>query len=323
MDPISHAIIGTAISKAVGSGINFSTPENIGIVVGSIFPDIDIVLKRWGNYVYLKNHRAATHSILGLLLSSAFISLILLLLFPNSNYLGVFLWTLAGSLSHTVSDIFNSYGAKLLWPFYKRKLALNLIVIIDPLLILFLLGYILGSGKEELVSVVILTSYVLIRLICKYLIRRELKRLYPSMKISMVIPSMLGIFRWQFVLEDKNSVLVGEKNIINGKINIIEKFPKLNYNTIEKALNSSLGRFFSDFTPVFHVSEESIGDINRYTFTDLRYYHRNNFYHHAVLEIDKGDLIVKSIFKPYTMKKENDIPEKTLVSKKAIIESNF
>ncbi|HEY9060116.1 MAG TPA: metal-dependent hydrolase [Pseudobacteroides sp.] len=309
MDPFSHAVIGTALSKAAGYGINFSTPENIGLVVGSIFPDIDIVLKKWGNYVYLKNHRAATHSIIGLLISSIIISIALKLLYPGSNFFGVFLCTMAGCLSHTISDILNSYGAKFLWPFYKRKMALNLIVIIDPLVILFLLGYIFGNSRTGIISILVLGLYVLLRLIYKLLIKTELKKAYTSMKISAIIPSMLAIFRWHFVLEDDKFILVGEKNILNGKINIIEKFPKLHYNKIKSALNSTLGKFFMDFTPVFHVSAESDGDIKRYTFTDLRYYFRNNFYHHGVLEIDKGNSIVKSSFKPYTMNKEHNIPE--------------
>jgi inner membrane protein len=309
MDPFSHAVIGTALSKAVGYGINFSAPENIGLVVGSIFPDIDIVLKKWGNYVYLKNHRAATHSLIGLMISSFIISIVLRLMYPGSSFLGIFLCSMIGCLSHTISDILNSYGAKLLWPFYKRKLALNLIVIIDPLVILFLLGYIFGDSTTGLLSLLVLGLYVVLRLTYKLLIKNGLKNAYPSMKISAVIPSMLAIFRWHFVLEDDEFILVGEKNILNGKIIIIEKFPKLHYNKIKKALDSTLGRFFMDFTPVFHVSAESVGDVNRYTFTDLRYYFRKNFYHHGVLEIDKGDSIVKSSFKPYTMNKEHNIPE--------------
>ncbi len=309
MDPFSHAVIGTALSKAVGYGINFSTPENIGLVVGSVFPDIDIVLKKWGNYVYLKNHRAATHSLIGLIISSVFISVVLKLIYPASSFLSIFLCSMIGCLSHTVSDILNSYGAKFLWPFYKRKLALNLIVIIDPLLILFLLGYIFGDGSTGSLSILILGLYLLLRLLYKLLIKDKLRRAYPSMRITAVIPSMLATFRWHFVLEDDEILLVGEKNILNGKINIIEKFSKLHYNKIDKALNSTLGKFFMDFTPVFHVSAESIGEINRYTFTDLRYYYRNNFYHHGVLEMDKRNSIVKSSFKPYTMNKENKIPE--------------
>jgi len=309
MDPFSHAVIGTALSKAAGCGINFSTPENIGLVVGSVFPDIDIILKKWGNYVYLKNHRAATHSLIGIIISSVFISAILKLIYPTSSFLSVFLYSMIGCLSHTVSDILNSYGAKLLWPFYKRKMALNLIVIIDPLVILFLLSYIFGDSSTSLISILVLGLYIFLRLFYKLFIKKQLEKSYPSMKIAAVIPSMLVIFKWHFVIEDDEVLLVGEKNILNGKINIIEKFSKLHYNEIEKALNSTLGKFFMDFTPVFHVSAESIGEINRYTFTDLRYYHRNNFYHHGVLEMDKADSIVMSSFKPYTMNKEHKIPE--------------
>jgi len=308
MDPISHAIIGTAISKAANFGINFQTPENIGIVIGAIFPDIDIIFKKWGNYVYLKNHRAITHSIIGLILSALLISLAITLIFPGSSFLSILLWTFVGCLSHSFSDILNSYGAKFLWPIYKKKLALNILVIIDPLLIALLLGFIFFSGKSQITFGAVTLFYTVLRILCKSYTKNELKKLYPNYKVLKVIPSMLGIFKWHFVLDNNEYVLVGDRNILTAKIKIIEKFDKLNYNIIEKALESNVGKFFSDFTPIFHVSLENIGNINRYTFTDLRYYFRDEFYHHAVLEVDDTDSIVKSAFKPYTMNQEHTIP---------------
>ncbi|MCR4436627.1 MAG: metal-dependent hydrolase [Clostridiales bacterium] len=77
MDPVTHAVIGMVISKMAGDGPNISGAVSAGIIIGSVFPDIDIVLRKWGNCVYLKHHRGATHSILGLAVSAAFISLVL------------------------------------------------------------------------------------------------------------------------------------------------------------------------------------------------------------------------------------------------------
>jgi inner membrane protein len=308
MDPVTHAIIGTTISKLTGNGITLSTPENIAIVLASVLPDIDVVLKRWGDYVYLKNHRVATHSFLGLVISAGLITAALKLVFPGVNLLSMFLLTFAGGLSHTVFDILNSYGAKLLWPFFNKKMALNILVIMDPVLLVILAGYIFIKGVTGQVFILLLVTYILSRVYSRYRVKNELLKKYaPVLKVS-VLPSMLGLYKWHFVLEKKNYTLIGEKNVINGKINIITKLKKIEGTDLEAALESPVGRFFRDFTPLYNISLETTDNIRRYTFTDLRYFVKNDFFHHAILELDKNGNIVKSTFNPYSMNRYSEIP---------------
>lgn len=308
MDPVSHAIIGTAVSKLTGNGISLSTPVNIGIVLASVLPDIDVVLKKWGDYVYLKNHRVATHSFLGLVISAGLITAVLKLIFPGLNLLGMFLLAFAGGLSHTVFDILNSYGAKLLWPFYNKKIALNLIVIMDPVLLLILAGYVFTKGVTWQLFILLLMTYILSRAYTRNRVKNELEKKYaPVCKVS-VLPSMLGLYKWHFVLEKDNYTLIGEKNIINSKIKIITGLNKTENPVPEIVLESPVGRFFRDFTPLYNISVEAIGNIKRYTFTDLRYFVKNDFFHHAVLELDKNDNVIKSTFNPYTMDRYSEIP---------------
>jgi hypothetical protein len=53
-------------------------------------------------------------------------------------------------------------------------------------------------------------------------------------------------------------------------------------------MNSSIGTFFKEFTPAYHIVKERKGGLNRYIFIDLRYVRRNKFLHHAVIDMD-GD----------------------------------
>ncbi len=310
MDPVSHAIIGTALSKFTGNGIGLSTAANIGIVIGSVFPDIDIALKKWGDYVYLKNHRVFTHSFPGLLISAGLISFVIKLLIPASDLLSIFIYTLGGCLSHTLFDILNSYGAKLLWPFYNKKLALNLLVITDPILLLILTGYIFTGGITAYLFIGILIFYILSRASTRYFLTKELKKMYAPLCKASVIPSMLGLFEWHFVLEKDEYTIVGEKNVISGKISIIDRLQKTQSHMLKEVLKSPVGKFFTDFTPLFHISLDTIGNIKRYTFTDLRYYVKNNFFHHAILELDENNSIVKSSFNPYSINRNSVIPSK-------------
>jgi inner membrane protein len=66
-------------------------------------------------------------------------------------------------------------------------------------------------------------------------------------------------------------------------------------------LESPVGQFFSEFTPHYNIAEEMVDGNKRYVFTDLRYYMKNNFLHHAVLELDEKGMIVRQTFNPYSM----------------------
>ncbi len=136
MDPITHGIIGAAVARLTGNSITISDAATVSIVVGSIFPDIDIVFQKWGDYVYLKNHRGLTHSILGIIISSIFLAISLSFLYRGTGIYELFMWSFAGGLSHSAFDLLNSYGAKLLWPFCNKKFSLGILNTFDPLFLL-------------------------------------------------------------------------------------------------------------------------------------------------------------------------------------------
>jgi len=110
------------------------------------------------------------------------------------------------------------------------------------------------------------------------------------------------------VLEEPDRSVVGEKNILKSNVKIFKVFDKIEDEVLKKVSFSYVGRFFSEFTPVFHVMSESIDDVTRYVFIDMRYYIRNGFLHHAVLEIDKDDNVVNASFNPYSMNRISPIP---------------
>lgn len=309
MDPITHAVIGAALSKVTGNGIDITQPAAAAIVAGAVFPDIDILLQKWGDYVYLKNHRGFTHSVIGIAVSSLFIAAVIWAVFPLYNPVSLFLWSMAGCFSHTFIDLFNSYGAKLLWPFYDRKLSLSLLVIFDPIFAAGLLGYIFSTGNLQYYSLGMVPVYLVIRGLLRVAINRTLKVKYKGVwhKVSL-LPSATGIFRWHFVVETDKSNIVGEKRIFKKGYSIIKELDKIEDEAARKVENSHIGKFFSEFTPLFHVACETIEGITRYVFTDLRYYMRDSFLHHAVLELDSNNAIVKATFNPYSMKRSNDIP---------------
>ena len=120
MDPLTHTVIGLAVAKVTGNPAVMSEPATMCIVVGSVFPDIDILLQKWGDAIYLKNHRGVTHSILGLIASSVLIGGAASLIY-HTGFLSMFLWALLGCFAHGFFDTLNAFGAKLLWPFFVKN----------------------------------------------------------------------------------------------------------------------------------------------------------------------------------------------------------
>lgn len=308
MDPITHAVIGLAVAKVTGNTAALTEPATLCIIAGSMIPDIDILLQKWGDMTYLKNHRGATHSIPGLIISSALIAGIMSILFKNPGFFGMFLWALAGCVSHAFFDYFNTYGAKLLWPFRGKKYSMGMLMTFDPLFIGLLSGYAFIGGKTGNIMLVGFLTYFASRWASRLLVIKELHRKYGAdfERISL-LPSMKGLLKWHFVLEGGNCDIIGEKDILRNRIRIIKQLDKSADSKNDSVMHSPVGEFFSEFTPLSNVGVEVADGIKRYVFTDMRYYMRNNFLHHAVLELDENDIIIRQTFNPYSMKRNCDI----------------
>lgn len=320
MDPITHAVIGLSISKLTGNGIDLTNAAALGLTIGSVFPDIDIIMQKWGDYAYLKNHRGPSHSIVGLIVSSVLISAALSVILHENKLFAVFLWTLIGCLSHGFFDMFNSYGAKVLWPFTKRRYSFSVISSFDPIFMVTLPGYIFFKNKLQFLFIGVFIAYMISRVITKEIILKQLKSKFGKSygKIS-VLPSMTGLCRWHFVMEGEDYNLIGEKNMLKRDITIIDKLKKLGKDELSKAVYSPLGNFFREFTPLFHVFCERVGKNTRYVFVDMRYYIKDDFLHHAILEIDDNDYIVEASFNPYSMRRCSNIPLHKLQSSEKTI----
>jgi inner membrane protein len=308
MDPLTHTVIGLAVAKVTGNPISMSDPATMCIVAGSVFPDIDILMQKWGDLIYLKNHRGITHSIPGLLISSALIAAVSSLVYHNSGFFSMFLWALLGCLSHAFFDFFNAYGAKILWPMLDKKYSLGMLITFDPVFIGLLAGYIFTDTNVKNYFMAAFLVYFASRALARLMILRELNRKYRNEynRISL-LPSMKGLFKWHFILDGDDCYIIGEKDIIRNRIRIVKKLYKVKAAKSENVMCSAVGQFFREFTPLFHVASEKIDGITRYVFTDMRYYLRNNFLHHAVLEIDENNLVIRQTFNAYSMNRSRMI----------------
>ena len=307
MDPVTHALIGLGISKLAGQPMSLENPAFVGTVIGAVAPDLDIVLQKWGDYVYLKNHRGMSHSVIGLIAFAALITVVLAPFYQGFNFLDVFLWSFLGCLSHSGIDMLNSYGVKFLWPLYDRKISFGLFIIFDPVVFGLLCGIAFSNRGIAFQLLGLLISYILLRSAMLFNIRRRVKVFFGVDKQKVnIMPSMIGLLKWHFIVEKPQSKVVGEKSIFGKKIKILEELKEMEHQSTDKVMNTPVAKFFAEFTPFYHVVWDDTKRI--FKFIDIRYYIRNTFLHHATVQLDHDYEIVDQKFHPYSINRSVDIP---------------
>lgn len=151
MDPLTHALVGAVVTRAVVADRGDASPSARTLLLagafGALLPDVDRVIHSAADpLLHIEFHRHFTHAL-------AFI--------PIGGLTAMLPWMLAqglrphwkvllgaatlGYASHGLLDASTTYGTLLLWPFSDRRLAWNLISIVDPLFTgMLLLGLLVG-----------------------------------------------------------------------------------------------------------------------------------------------------------------------------------
>jgi len=302
MDSLSHALIGMAIAGLSGHPLSFYDPIYLAAVLGAQAPDFDIIAQVKGNFSYLRQHRAFSHSIPGLILWSIVISSGLFIIMPQTTLLSLLGWSFAGSLSHILIDYFNTHGAAILWPFRKERKSLQLLNVFDPILLVLLLSiYMLDFTMLTLscITFFILISYIAFRIILR---RKGKKQLCQRDILQItVMPSLKHIFFWDFVIETKDSYLVGQVGAISPilKVHADLAKPKDISNFTQQAQKTLIGDFFATFTPFIYFEEEKSTHSISVTIYDLRYVLNKEFIHRATVIFDNNNRPISSYLHSY------------------------
>ena len=311
MYSLSHALIGIAVAGLSGHQLSLHDPIYLATILGAEAPDFDIIALLKGNFSYLRQHRAFSHSIPGLAVWSMLIGAILHFFMPQTNLLSLLGWAFAGGLSHTIIDYFNTHGAAILWPVRKERKSLCLLNVFDPILLVLMMSLYhlnLTAAQQSLGTFFIITAYISLRIILRKRAKNQLKSLFDNQKITQisVMPSLKRILFWDFVLETKDRHLVGQLGALYPVLEINANLPKqrtLSKFTIQ-AQKTPLGDFFTSFTPFIYFEEEQNTNSLSVNIYDLRYILNKQFLHHGTIIFDSNKLPTASYMHSYgrTMK---------------------
>ncbi len=115
-------------------------------------PDLDIFIRSSTNpTLFLQYHRNFTHALAFAPIGALIVAGLFLLLFKSlrGKWPYVLLGAFVAYLTHGILDSATSYGTLLWWPFSDRRVAWDLISIIDPVFTLFLVIGVIVAYKKQ------------------------------------------------------------------------------------------------------------------------------------------------------------------------------
>ncbi|KUO48777.1 MAG: hypothetical protein APF76_18005 [Desulfitibacter sp. BRH_c19] len=215
MDMITHSLAGLALGTLSGDPLSLTNPIYLSSMLGSIAPDFDVLwgykkMKRRRDLPSWLQHRAITHSLVGMPIIAATIAFGLHLIFAQTNFWLLFLFSLIGISSHSLLDLMNCYGVNILWPLKKKAYSLNIVPLIDPILISFFL-IMIGSVNyiKTLPPALFLTmvSYLMLRWIFFSRTRNAMSLYYAvTPNAIQMIPPPVSLRKWDFSINEVDDI---------------------------------------------------------------------------------------------------------------------
>ncbi|MEK4404968.1 MULTISPECIES: metal-dependent hydrolase [unclassified Sporosarcina] len=306
MDTGTHIVMGVALGGlALADPVVLADSATLGavvasVIVGSLIPDIDTVLKLRNNAVYIRHHRGITHSIPAVLLWPLLITILMSLIVPEANFLHVWAWTFLAVFLHVFVDIFNSYGTQALRPFSNKWVAIGVINTFDPIIFILhaiaLIIWAMGVNPVYtiLTTYVIIFFYYLLRFAVKSAVKKAVFYTVPDATEIIIAPTM-RFFQWRIAASSKECHYVGRA--YGRSVNIYDRFkrePMPKSPEIDVAMGDKNIKAFTSFSPIYRWSITYIDDICEVRLIDLRYRSKGYYPFVAVAHIDKELNVINS-----------------------------
>jgi membrane-bound metal-dependent hydrolase YbcI (DUF457 family) len=132
MDPLSHIVIGRALTAAFDDEPRWFGGSGAAAILGALAPDVDGVVIPFGWDDYLRAHEIGTHSIAGSLAVAGASAAIVRLFSRRSQWRPLVAAAATGALSHLALDVLSGARIRLVWPFAATRISVPLMAMADP-----------------------------------------------------------------------------------------------------------------------------------------------------------------------------------------------
>lgn len=136
MDPLTQGLLGATAAQNIHRQRGLATTAaTLGFLSG-MAADLDVLIRSQHDaLLFLEYHRQFSHSLIFIPLGALLCTVVLRLLprFRPLPFWQTLCFCAAGYATHALLDACTTYGTQLLWPFSDRRIAWNVLSIIDPL----------------------------------------------------------------------------------------------------------------------------------------------------------------------------------------------
>ena len=294
------------------AGLNRKTAlATLTVTLAAEAPDLDILSRFGGPAFGFAHHRGFTHSFLGVVLDAIVVVAFVYLLWrlrgtkvsnpslpPRWGLL--FLFACLAGLSHILLDFTNNYGVRPFWPFSERWYSWDIVFIVEPVMLLFLIlglvlpslfalidkevGYRARGPRGRWAASLALSSVVLMWAVRDYEHRRAVNaleaRTYNDADPvrASAYPTWINPFHWYGVVETRNFFALAAVESLGPEVDP-EGRMEIRYKPEETAVTlaakkSCMGRVFLDWAQYPITETETLdGGQKGYIvhFQDLRF----------------------------------------------------
>jgi len=288
MDPLTQAVLGGTIGEA---GFRKSLGRKAGLFGAAVamLPDLDVVTRLGGEWMFIDHHRASSHSLFTLSLAAFGIGALGYLWDRRRTryrtWAHLSFWAL---VTHPLLDWCTLYGTELFWPLSRERLACDAVSVIDPiyslpLFVAFIVGRMRSVSSKVVRSVAIAalaltTAY----LACGYaqsrrayeLARKELEREQFPVTELRATPTPFNIWLQRLTARDAaGNLRVGFVSTWSPAPIVFLAIDRPASPLIDQALHTREGQIFLSFsqrmiTPRVEKTQEGGA---RVILSDLRY----------------------------------------------------
>ena len=292
MDSLSQIVLGAAVGNEVLGKKIGNKAILYGAIIGTI-PDLDVFYGKFLDPLTATDiHRGFSHSTLFFLFISPILGWILQKVAHKKgvNFKEATLFSFLILQTHSLLDLFTTWGTQLLWPL-ETRFSLQSIFVIDPLYTLpFLLFLILSMKKSRLdqkrrfwnrTGLIVSTSYLFFTLLVQSIVLQKFEKQLDLNKISyqeiVVKPSPFNIILWTTNVKVENGYYIGDYSFFDTKPIQFQFIPTQNElisNIEDAAVIEQLKRISEGW---YCITQKE----NQLFFNDLRF---------GVMNTDKNDM---------------------------------
>lgn len=277
MDSFTQIVLGVSVAYvALNNDLSTKKIVLFGAVVATL-PDLDIYFAKIFNdpLTEIEIHRGFSHSILFFLLLSILITFLVKRWFKEVSVKQLYTTTFLVLLTHSLLDVFTTWGTQLFWPI-EDKIALKSVFVIDLFYTIpLLMGAVLGLKNKRksftYAGFFLSSMYLVWGLIIQQVVKSKVEDQFYTQHSSKYIkatlkPTFSNSFLWNINVQDVDGFYISDYSIFDSKEMSFQYFPR-NKNLIDHIEDSNINRLKEISENQYIITENKNGLV----FNDLRF----------------------------------------------------